>query len=169
MRSSASAGSIPVKVPSAAMGDTAKRITVDRVIKAPPETIFAVLADPAQHPVIDGSGTVKESRDGSPARLTQGAKFGMSMRMGMPYRISNTVVEFEENRKIGWWHPAHNLWLYELEPVADGTLVRESFDWSRSRAPWLLKPMGFLSRNKEGMEKTLERLDEHITGSGSPR
>jgi len=172
------------------MGDAPERISVERVIDAPPERIFDVLADPAQHAVIDGSGTVHEPRAGSPERLSKGAKFGMSMRMGVPYRTANTVVEFEENRRIGWWHWAHNLWLYELEPVdlsdalassgsaasvgraadaADATLVRESFDWSRSRAPWILKPMGFLSRNREGMEKTLERLDHHITGSTAPR
>ena len=151
------------------MADAPKRISVERVIDAPPERIFDVLADPAQHADIDGSGTVHEPRAGSPERLSKDAKFGMSMRMGVPYRTTNTVVEFEENRRIGWWHMAHNLWLYELEPQGAATLVRESFDWSRSRAPWILKPMGFLSRNREGMEKTLERLDHHITGSTAPR
>ena len=151
------------------MGDADKRISVERVIAAPAERIFDVLADPAQHAAIDGSGTVKDARGDSPARLSQGAKFGMSMRMGLPYRTANTVVEFEEGRRIGWWHAAHNLWLYELEPTDDGTLVRESFDWSRSRAPWILRPFGFLSRNRTGMEQTLERLDRHVTGSDAPR
>ena len=115
------------------MADAPKRISVERVIDAPPERIFDVLADPAQHADIDGSGTVHEPRAGSPERLSKDAKFGMSMRMGVPYRTANTVVEFEENRRIGWWHMAHNLWLYELEPQGAATLVRESFDWSRSR------------------------------------
>ena len=56
------------------------------------------------------------------------------------------------------------MWRYELEPVTGGTRVRETFDWSRSRAPWLLGPMGFLKRNQAGMEQTLERLDCHVTG-----
>jgi uncharacterized protein YndB with AHSA1/START domain len=144
-------------------GGSEKRITVERVIAAPAEKIFDVLADPAQHVIIDGSGTVKSTR-GTTDRLSKGARFGMSMRLGLPYLITNTVVEFEENRRIGWWHPAHNLWLYELEPVDGGTRVRESFDWSRSRAHWLLRPTGFLDRNEKAMEKTLERLDVHVTG-----
>jgi uncharacterized protein YndB with AHSA1/START domain len=149
------------------VADADKRISVERVIAAPPARIFDVLADPAQHVAIDGSGTVKAARGGSPARLSLGSKFGMSMRMGVPYRTANTVVEFEENRRIGWWHLAHNLWLYELEPADGGTLVRESFDWSRSRAPWILGPFGFLSRNRAAMEQTLERLDRHVTGGRS--
>ncbi len=36
---------------------------------APPEGIFDLLADPAMHPVIDGSGTVRAALDGNPARL----------------------------------------------------------------------------------------------------
>ncbi len=146
------------------MADSARSISVERIIAAPPDKIFDVLADPSLHPVIDGSGTVRDTRGTPPGRLSLGAKFGMSMRLGVPYPITNQVMEFDENRRIAWWHPAHNMWRYELEPVNSGTLVRETFDWSRSRVPWLLKPMVFLQRNRVGMEHTLERLDRHVTG-----
>ena len=46
------------------MADNEQQVSVSRVIDAPPEDIFAVLTDPAQHPVIDGSGTVKADRLG---------------------------------------------------------------------------------------------------------
>ncbi len=39
-----------------------RRTTVSREIAAPPDVIFAVLADASLHPVIDGSGTVRRSR-----------------------------------------------------------------------------------------------------------
>lgn len=143
-----------------------RSITVERVIAAPPQQIFDLLADPARHADFDGSDTVKAAR-GAPARLSKGAQFGMSMRMGFPYRTKNTVVEFDEGRRIGWWHPAHNLWLYELEPVQGGTRVRETFDWSNSRAGWFVTLAGFPSRNRKGMEATLERL-AYLVEQGTP-
>ncbi len=96
-------------------------VSVERVIAAPPEKIFDVLADPSQHPVIDGSGTVKHTRGEEPSRLALGTKFGMSMRLGIPYAITNTVVEFDENRLIAWRHFGGHRWRYELEPAGAGT------------------------------------------------
>ncbi|PRC59747.1 polyketide cyclase, partial [Mycobacterium sp. ITM-2017-0098] len=37
-----------------------------RTIDASAETVFAVLADPATHQAIDGTGWVRESLDGEP-------------------------------------------------------------------------------------------------------
>ncbi|MDH4076057.1 MAG: hypothetical protein OEW29_08980, partial [Acidimicrobiia bacterium] len=69
---------------------TKKRVvSASRVIAASPEAIFDILADPNQHHVIDGSDTVQAARAGNPARLTLGARFGMDMKMGVPYRITN--------------------------------------------------------------------------------
>lgn len=139
-----------------------KSVSAQRVIAAPPEKIFDVLADPTKHPVIDGSGTVKSAR-GNPQRLQLGSKFGMGMRMGLPYLIRNTVVEFDDNRRIGWQHPAHNVWRYELEPVEGGTKVTETFDWSHGRGKGFVERVGFPERNRKGMEATLERLDRLVT------
>ena len=145
-----------------------KVISESRVIPAPPQAIFDLLADPRMHPVLDGSGTVKASREGNPERLTLGARFGMDMRMGGPYRVTNEVVEFEEGRRIAWCHFARNIWRYELEPVEDGksTRVTESFDTSRARFPsFLLSLSGFYRRNREAMRRTLENLDRHFRSS----
>jgi len=119
-----------------------------------------VLADPARHPEIDGSGSVRHPRPGNPVRLSLGARFAMDMRIGMPYRITNEVVEFEENRRIGWRHWAHNVWRYELEPVEGGTRVRETFDYSNGRGQLLLRVTGTARKNQQSIEKTLERLAE---------
>jgi uncharacterized protein YndB with AHSA1/START domain len=141
-----------------------KAIRVERVIPAPADRIFDLLADPAMHPVLDGSGTVREAREGNPQRLSKGAKFGMNMVLGTPYRISNVVVEFEEGRRIAWRHWARNVWRYELEPVDGGTRVRETFDYSKGITPgFVLKALGFLGRNKPGMEKTLENIEEYLS------
>ena len=133
-------------------------MSAERVIHAPPARIFAVLADPAQHPVIDGSGSVRAARPGTPTRLELGSKFSMDMRIGVPYRMTNEVVEFEEGRRIAWRHSAHNVWRYELDPVDGGTRVRESFDWSRGRGQLFLRLTRTPDKNRRSMEQTLERL-----------
>jgi uncharacterized protein YndB with AHSA1/START domain len=151
------------------MGSNEKQVSVQRVIDAPAEKIFDVLADPSKHPLIDGSGTVKQPRSG-PARLQLGAKFAMGMRLGLPYLALNKVVEFDEGRRIGWCHRApvaHNVWRYELEPAPSGTRVVETFDWSHGRLGPLLRILKVAERNREGMERTLERLDKLVT-TGAP-
>ena len=107
--------------------------TAERVVPAAPEEIFALLADPARHVEIDGSGTVQRLVAGrGPMQL--GSKFTMAMKaFGVPYRITNKVVEYEENRRIAWCHLVRNVWRYELEPADGGTLVTESADYRSVR------------------------------------
>ena len=107
-------------------------------VDAQPAVVFAILADPGQHSRIDGSGSVQQLIKG-PERLSKGARFGMDMKLfGMPYKIRNTVVEFEEDRRIAWRHFGGHRWRYVLEPTGGGTTVTESFDYSQhplSRPP----------------------------------
>ena len=142
------------------------QVSVERVVHATPERVFDLLADPRRHSELDGSGTVKGVVDG-PERLSKGAVFGMNMRMGGPYQMTNTVVEFEEGRRIAWQpRPAHavagklvggRIWRYELEPVEGGTRVRETWDVSRERIPPLVLPYRLKVRGD--MERSLERLE----------
>jgi uncharacterized protein YndB with AHSA1/START domain len=133
-------------------------VSVSRVIKASPEAIFDVLADPARHGEIDGSGMVQNVR-GESNRLELGSTFGMDMKLGpLPYRISNKVVEFEENRRIAWAHFGGHRWRYELEPVDGGTKVTESFDWSTARIPQAIELAGYPKKHPANMEATLDRL-----------
>ena len=69
-----------------------------RVIPADAAAVFDLLVNPAEHSRIDGSGSVRGAQSGTPQRLSLGAKFGMQMRMGAPYKIVNEVVELEEGR-----------------------------------------------------------------------
>ncbi len=149
------------------MADIAERqVSVQREIAAPPEAIFAILTSPAGHAKIDGSGTVQSAR-GDDEKLVLGSKFGMSMKMGVPYIISNKVVEYEENRLIAWQHFGKHRWRYELEPTETGTLVTETFDWSTSFSPRGIELLGYPKKHPASMVKTLERLDEVVT-SASP-
>jgi hypothetical protein len=128
-------------------------------IAADPATIFNVLADPAQHPLFDGSGSVK-GRTSGPPRLFLGARFAMRMRIGLPYLISNTVIEYDENRVLAWRHFDRHIWRYELAPAEDSkaTTVTETFDWAPALAPAVLEAVKFPERNTRAIEASLQRL-----------
>lgn len=141
---------------------TRKRQVSDSiVIAAPPADIFAVLTDPRQHARFDGSGTVKGTLTG-PDVLALGARFGMRMRRGVPYRVTNVVVEFEPDRRIGWRHFGRHVWRYELEPVEGGTRVTETFDWSGSPLRRLLDVSSVPQANARAITATLGRLKQLV-------
>jgi uncharacterized protein YndB with AHSA1/START domain len=119
-------------------------VSATTIINAPAEAIFAVLADPARHPAIDGTGWVCEPLDSQ--RLTAA---GQVFRMVMyhpnhpdgNYRMGNRVQVFDPPRAISW-KPGHYtddgdlrfggwLWRYDLAPAeTPGTKVTLSYDWS---------------------------------------
>jgi hypothetical protein len=87
-------------------------VSEERIIAAEPQTLFDIIADPAMHPVIDGSGSVVAVRPGNPPRLSKGATFSMDMKIGATYKIRNAVVEFDEGRRIAWRHFYGHVWRY---------------------------------------------------------
>lgn len=127
-------------------------------INAPAAVIFDLLADPRNHPLFDGSDTLRGNVRG-PERLELGSQFGMDMHMFANYRIKNTVKEFDTNTLIAWCHPGHHRWRYELEPIDDSTTrVIETFDGSTARFPPALKIMNAYENNQKAILKTLVRL-----------
>ena len=156
------------------MTDNRDTESVERVIAASPEAIFALLADPSRHHDIDGSGSVQEVKT-SPQRVKLGDQFGMSMRRVVPYSTTNTVIEFADDRRIAWHTCSTGLlgkvvggpvWRYELEPVEGGTRVRESWDISGSK---IFKPVLRLERARQdtrnSMTKTLENIEKLLAGA----
>ncbi len=146
------------------MADSRYLVTVRRTIAADRQSLFDIVADPAQHPVIDGSDSVRAVRAGAPARLSLGARFAMDMHLAADYRIVNTVVEFDEPSRIAWRHFNGHVWRYTFTEVDGGTEVVEQWDARgvlNRLALWLL---GFPRRNRAGMQATLRRLDELVAG-----
>jgi uncharacterized protein YndB with AHSA1/START domain len=151
------------------MSESPDVVSVERLIAAPADRIFELLADPSRHHDIDGSGSVRDAKE-SPPRLTMGAQFGMSMHLGMNYSMTNEVIEFDDGKRIAWQtRPSGRfqgrffggrIWRYELEPADGGTLVRESWDISREKGP--IKGLLGIGRSKEhtrtAMEKTLVNI-----------
>jgi hypothetical protein len=144
-------------------------VSVDRVIEAPAPALFAVVADATRHPEIDGSGQLVKAKEGAAQHLTLGSTFGMSMKMGVPYTVTNTVIEFEQDRRIAWQTVlagplgrllGGRIWRYELEPVEDATLVTESWDLSQDKQAFFLKNPKIGQHTATSMSKTLDRLAE---------
>lgn len=148
--------------PRANIIDTGDRLLVaaEIEISAAPRAIFDLLANPEKHSLFDGSKTVQRVLSG-PKRLYKGAKFAMAMKIRVPYRITNEVVTFEEDREIAWRHLMKWEWRYQLTPLDGGkTLVREIFDARPSRSKRWLEITGALKHNPVLIAKSLVRLKE---------
>jgi uncharacterized protein YndB with AHSA1/START domain len=153
---------------------TASVQTASRVIPAPAQVLFDLVADPSQHPAFDGSGTVKRSPLPS-GKVGLGDRFGMSMHMVIPYKMVNEVVEYEEGRRFAWTpgldgpsfigrHIGPVIWRYEFEEVEGGTLVTETWDPTRSKQRRIYAIAGMERQVKPNMERTLERLERLALG-----
>ncbi len=149
-----------------------RRIRVERLVHADPAAVFDLLTDPYRHHEIDGSGMLAGDARG-PGRLGMDDTFSMGMKLGpIPYRTRNTVVDFEEGRRIAWQTAKRRrgrivmggqVWGYELEPRPGGTLVRASYDWSGAVKPeWTIERIGFPERARTALVQTLNRLAEHL-------
>jgi hypothetical protein len=145
------------------------RIKVSRQIDAPAGRIFALLADPARHEVIDGSGTVRSAD--SPQLLTaEGQRFRMHMHRedrGGAYATDNIVTTFRPDRALGWattypdQEPLGYTHTYLLEPDGDDrTVVTQIYDWSGVTDPDLLHLFPRISADE--LATTLNRLAEAL-------
>ena len=143
------------------MSNHERIVTESITIDAPASVIFDILADPRQHSRIDGSGSVRGVVVG-PDRLAKGATFGAKMKLfGLPYKITNRVVEFDQDARIAWRHFGGHRWRYLLEPVGESsTTVTEQFDYSRYKglAARSIEVAKFPARNRAGIHETLRIL-----------
>jgi uncharacterized protein YndB with AHSA1/START domain len=129
------------------MADDKKQV-VTGTVDAPPEKVFALLADPARHAQIDGSSMCEGCSTGPITGV--GESFVMDMyREGLGnYQVRNEVTEFEPGKRFAWRTKIETsspeieafrgdmtlggtTWAYSLEPTGDGkTKVTHSYDWS---------------------------------------
>jgi hypothetical protein len=136
-----------------------------------------VLADPASHPVLDGSGMLQPGASAGVLRRA-GDVFDMKMHAAGigDYVMRNRVVEFELNRSIGWeptpWDEAAVVasglppgtsqgytWTFRLVPEGPGvTLVTETFDCADASAD-IRQAVHDGADWIGSMTATLERLD----------
>jgi hypothetical protein len=165
--------------------DEYQPVAVSRRICAPAHDIFQVLANPVQHLDLDGSGSL---RGAVSATMISGVGDVFVMKMYFPhlgdYEMNNHVVEYEQDRRIGWepaagrGHPNAGpdsseparwgqRWTYQLTPDGpDATVVTEIYDCSRAPDE---ERAGIDNGNIwiDGMTKTLERLDQLCARPGN--
>jgi uncharacterized protein YndB with AHSA1/START domain len=151
-------------------------VSATTIINAPAEAIFAVLADPAKHAAIDGTGWVREAFDSQPLTAV-----GQVFRMGMyhanhpdgTYQMANRVQVFDPPRAISW-EPGQDasdgdlrfggwVWRYDLAPAGpSGTKVTLSYDWSA--VPSLLRQhIGFPPFPQDHLGNSLAHLADLVT------
>jgi uncharacterized protein YndB with AHSA1/START domain len=158
---------------------TDETLSATTIINAPAEVIFAVLADPAKHAAIDGTGWVREPL--ASQRLTEpGQVFRMAMHHdnapGGHYRVANRVQVLDPPRAISW-EPGMDtsdgtpqivghVWRYDLAPAGPAaTEVTLSYDWSavpgslRPRLPFQFPPF-----TPDHLANSLDHLAELVTG-----
>jgi Polyketide cyclase / dehydrase and lipid transport len=158
-------------VSSVDTGMTDETMKSTRVVDAPAEIVFAVLADPTTHQAIDGTGWVRESLDGK--RLTEvGQVFRMAMYHtnlgGMHYEMANRVEVFQPPHAIAWL-PGQGaddanldfggwIWRYDLKPVGDDrTEVTLTYDWS-AVPPAVRERIGFPPFDRQHLDNSLKHL-----------
>src|ERR1700722_14519872 len=85
---------------------TNESLTATVTIKAPAETVFAIIADPASHAAIDGTGWVRESRDGNNQLSTAEQVFRIAIyhpnHPNGNYEMANKIVVFDPPFAIAW-------------------------------------------------------------------
>lgn len=126
--------------------DRRVRVSVSRPIAAPAAEIFQVLANPANHPALDGSGMLRGAQ-GQPVPGGVGDTFTMAMHLSDlgDYLMLNRIVTFERDRQIAWEPTPGDertaqiagmpvgssqgySWGFLLQPDGDTTIVTEVFD-----------------------------------------
>ena len=146
-------------------------VSATTVIDAPAQAIFAVLADPAQHAAIDGTGWVRQPVDDN-ALSAGGQIFRMSMyhpnHPDGTYQMANRVQVFDPPSAISW-EPGNEaddgtvsfpgwIWRYDLTPAGrSSTTVTLSYDWSAVPDP-VREHIGFPPFPPEHLGRSLARL-----------
>jgi hypothetical protein len=132
------------------------------IVTAPAAEIFDFLRRPANHVGISGDRSVRDAVGGDEP-LELGSRFGMKMRVGVPYRISSKVVEFDLDRRIAWAHFGGHRWRWELEDLGDGTTrVTETFDLSSSRLPPALRLFGYPKGHRRNVAASVANVMAHF-------
>jgi hypothetical protein len=133
-------------------------------VAASPHDVFEYVRRPANHAAISGDGSVQHTVKG-PEALGPGDRFGMSMKLGVPYRVTSTVMEFEADKRIAWSHFGGHRWRWEVEPAPGGARVTLTYDQSTAKFPPALRLLGYPERHRKNVEQSVANVAAHFATS----
>jgi uncharacterized protein YndB with AHSA1/START domain len=154
-----------------------------RHIDAPPDKVFAVLADVAHHDDLAGSGEVKSIRILSEGEVHVGTEWEADEeikagRSTQRFTARSTVREYDPPRAFSWTSmppssakpvPRRIQWWYQLTPDHGGTRVVERVEVDMGpvmnlvmKLPYRYMRAGTVA---EGMRRTLENLEVRTTST----
>ena len=109
-------------------------VSASREVGAPVETVFELVADPAEQPRWDGNDNLATADGGQRVRRV-GDVFTTRLTSGA--LRENHVVEFEEGGLLAWrpaepgQEPPGHLWRWAVHPAGEGrTRVVHTYDWT---------------------------------------
>jgi Polyketide cyclase / dehydrase and lipid transport len=141
---------------------------VEREVEADAERIFALLADAANHPGLDGSGTIRGAQETGAQPLTMGSEFVMKLTYeGTDYTTLSRVIVFDPGHSIAWQTRPEGeagkiiggrIWRYDLTPSPSGTIVRETWDITEEEQRDFMKTTDIPAAVELSMQQSLARL-----------
>ena len=102
-------------------------VSATTIINAPAQAIFAVLADPASHAAIDGTGWVREPNGSEPLTAA-----GQVFRMGM-YHPNHPDGTYQMANRVQLFDPPHAISWEPGQDASDGGLRFGGWVWRSSR------------------------------------
>ena len=149
---------------------TLDRDEVSAVVAAPPEDVYALVADVTRAPEFSPEVTSTRWLDGATGPAVGGrfeavntAASGKSWRNRPVVTVADPGREFAFSRTEAF--AGTLVWRYRFEPVDGGTRVVESYEVERpvSRLGWFLIEKVFRGGNRrevlrDGMRRTLDRI-----------
>ncbi|MBC9936270.1 MULTISPECIES: SRPBCC family protein [unclassified Leucobacter] len=142
------------------MSEEFRVVSAEREVSADAETVFELIADPAQQPRWDGNNNLSSAAPGQRVRAAHDV-FVMT-NVGDRVR-ENRVAEFAEGRLIAWLPapvgeaaPGH-LWRWEIEPLPENrVLVRHTYDWTQLHDPGRMERAR--ATTAENLRASIDRL-----------
>jgi hypothetical protein len=136
--------------------------TASCLVAAAPDAVFAYVRRPANHPAINGDGSVRGTRIG-PNEPALGDRFGMRMKAyRVPYRTTSKVVELDEGRRIAWVLTGGHVWRWQVEPEGTGTRVTESFDISTATTRAVLRLLRLPKHHVPNLARSVANVRDHF-------
>lgn len=137
-------------------------VSASVVVDATPADVFDFIRRPANHSIISGDSSVKGALKG-PEVLGEGDRFGMDMKLGLPYRVTSQVKEYVHGSKIAWAHFGGHRWRWEVEAAPEGgTKVTETYDQSTAKVGLPLRLAGYPGRHRSNVIESVVNVRDHF-------